>query len=186
MPGLLGLFRPALFAEDIESIDLQFLSERGIRALMLDLDNTLLPWRDSEVPDSSRRWVEKARDSGFQLCIVSNTHNPRRLNEIAAQLGVPSVHRALKPRRYGFAKALQTLGCEPSAAAVVGDQILTDILGGNLAGMFTILVRPMHPREFVGTKISRMLERLILALLRRSGGLEQTHSANSQKDRDSR
>lgn len=186
MSGLLGAFRPGMCVDGLKDIDLEDLRSRGIRALMLDLDNTILPWRDVVVPESSEQWVRQAKSLGFGVCIVSNTHNPKRLTRIASALGIPSVHRALKPRRRGFARALETVGCDPAAAAVVGDQILTDIVGGNLAGMFTILVRPMHQREFVGTKLSRIVEKLVLALLRRADRMGTNAGCGQSEDQDSR
>mgnify|MGYP005837571779 CR=1 FL=1 len=186
MCGLLGAFRPGMCVDGLKDIDLDDLRSRGIRALMLDLDNTILPWQDTAVPESSDRWVRRAKSLGFGVCIVSNTHNPKRLTRIASALGIPSVHRALKPRRRGFEQALRTVGCDPAAAAVVGDQILTDIVGGNLAGMFTILVRPMHPREFIGTKLSRIVERLVLAVLRRADRVGTNTCCDQSEDQDSR
>jgi len=135
---------------------------------MLDLDNTLLPWKDSIVPEQVIDWVNHAKENGMRLCIISNTHNPGRLTKIASELGISSVFNALKPRRYGFERAAEMIGCTSNTAVVVGDQLLTDILGGKIAGMYTILVKPMHPREFIGTKISRLIEKGIFALLRRS------------------
>lgn len=188
MSHVLELFRPGMCVDSITDIDLDDLRSRGFDALIVDLDNTLLPWRSSEVPESSKDWVKRVRRVGMKLCIVSNTHNPARLNKVAACLGIPSMPKALKPRRRGFARGAGMMGCEPAKTVVVGDQILTDILGGNRAGMFTVLVKPMHSHEFIGTKISRLIERGILALLsrRRGASLEQTRGKDSQKERDSK
>ena len=169
-----------MYAASVVDIDVAALKSAGYEALMLDLDNTLLPWQSCDVPESSRNWIERAKGLGMKLCIVSNTHNPKRLAKIAADLDVAFLSRALKPRIYGFEKAGKMLGCSLGRAVVVGDQILTDILGGNLAGMHTILVRPMHRREFVGTKISRLIERGILVLLRCRGG----HDLGTNSGRD--
>jgi hypothetical protein len=165
MTRLLDLCRPDERVKRISEIDLARLKSEGFEALMLDLDNTLCPWQSREVPDDVRQWLEQAKSLGMRVCIVSNTHNPRRLRQIAEELGVPSLDRALKPRQRGFARAAEMVGSCPEHAVVVGDQILTDILGGNRAGMRTILVEPMHPREFIGTKISRVIERAIFKLL---------------------
>ena len=165
MAGTLDSFRPNLRVSGITDIDLASLREQGFEGLLLDLDNTLLPWKNSDVPDSSRMWVETAIQLGMKPCIVSNTHYPKRLNRIAGELGIPAVAGALKPRGHGFEKAAEAIGCELGRAVVVGDQLLTDILGGNRAGAYTILVNPMHPREFIGTKLSRVVERAILWML---------------------
>jgi len=165
MGRLLELCRPDESFLRVTEIDLALLISNGFEAMLVDLDNTLLPWKSCEVPEDVRQWLERARALGMKLCIVSNTHNPRRLRRIAEDLGVQSLHRALKPRRTGFARAAEKLGSSSERAVVVGDQILTDVLGGNLAGMHTILVKPMHPREFIGTKVSRLVERVIFRLL---------------------
>lgn len=183
---MLELFRPNEFVDSVPEIDLPALKAKGFSSLMLDLDNTLLPWKDSVVPESVAAWVEQAKALGYGLCIVSNTHNPRRLHKIASRLGIPCVHGALKPRKHGFLKAIGMLSCEASGSVVVGDQLLTDILGGNLCGMYTILVRPMHRREFVGTKLSRLVEKGIFALLRRTAGAGTNRGQNQSQTRDTK
>ncbi|MCE5322480.1 YqeG family HAD IIIA-type phosphatase [bacterium] len=167
MGEMLELFRPDQYVRNISEIDLVVLRQSGYEALMLDLDNTILPWASSQVPESSRCWVESAKAMGMKMCIISNTHNPKRLDAVARELGISCVFRALKPRPHGFNNALKMLGCKAENCVVVGDQLLTDILGGNWACMHTILVEPMHPKEFIGTKLSRLLERWIMHRLRK-------------------
>ena len=167
MSCFMDLLLPNRFAASLTDIDVEDLRNKGFESVILDMDNTLLPWKDSVVPKPVVEWVEWAKSKGLKLCIVSNTHNPKRLIKIADDLGISCIHRALKPRRDGFEKALRTLDCDPERTVVVGDQIFTDVLGGNLSGMYTILVKPMHRREFVGTKLSRLFEYLILQLIAR-------------------
>ena len=169
MAGLLDMLRPDQYAASLAEVDVDELKQDGFDTLLIDLDNTLLPWSSSVVPESSRNWVERAKHLGLRICILSNTHNPVRLGAIAEELGVDSVHRARKPWKAGFLRAVREAGSEPGKAVVVGDQIITDILGGNRAGMRTILVHPMDSREFIGTKISRLLEKVIFALTRGAG-----------------
>ncbi len=112
---------------------------------------------------------------------------------MAQKLGLPFISGALKPRRGAFREALKLLDVEPRRAAVVGDQVLTDILGGNRLGLHTILVRPMSRREFAGTRITRLFERVILRVLRKLDMLpasqiehpvmrEQSSNGDSQKN----
>ncbi len=143
----------------------------GIRAVLLDVDNTLVGWQREDVPDGVVQWVAALKAAGLLLYLVSNTRFPRRLARLAATLDVPYVRRAAKPRRAGFLEALADLQVDPSEAVMVGDQILTDILGGNRVGMRTILVAPMARREFVGTKLTRVAEAVVLIWLRRTGRL---------------
>jgi len=179
-------FSPGVYVERIVDIDLAALVREGAEAVLVDLDNTLLPWKSSAVPESSRVWIAEAKRLGIKICIVSNTHYPRRLRRIASELGVASIDRAVKPRRNGCDEAARMLGVELSRCVVVGDQLLTDILGGNLAGASTILVRPMDKREFVGTKISRLVEKLIFVLLERRGERGTKSRAGQSERRNSR
>ena len=178
MARFLDLCRPDESVARVTEIDSARLMSQGFEAMLLDLDNTLLPWQSMVVPDDVREWLDRARSLGTKLCIVSNTHNPRRLRKIAEELGVQSLDRALKPRRRGFARAAEMVGSPRERTVVVGDQILTDILGGNRAGMHTILVKPMHPREFIGTKFSRLIERLISSWL----GTKAAAAASQTRD----
>lgn len=163
--GFLDNLRPDHYVEKVSHVDSAALKAAGIKLMILDMDNTLLPWQSMVIGEDVREWIANAKSAGMKLTILSNTHHPRRLTQIAGELGVPSIPHALKPRGKGFRKAAESAGCEPRNAAVVGDQLLTDILGGNRAGMTTILVKPIHKREFIGTKVSRMIERLIFSLL---------------------
>lgn len=166
MAGVFEGFRPDMRVRSVMEIDLADLRKRGYIGLMLDLDNTLLPWKDLNIPIESKAWLETSKKLGMKPCIISNTHHPNRLMKIADQLQIPAIGCALKPDKRGFHRAAEIVGCEIDQTVVVGDQLLTDILGGNRAGAYTILVNPMHNREFLGTKVSRMIERLIFAVLR--------------------
>ncbi len=161
---------PAEVAESISSIDIAKLKRLRISALLIDLDNTLVPWQRYNITPAAVDWLQKARDNGLKVCIVSNTRSTGRLNKLSLQLGVPA-KQAMKPRRKGFNSALELLGAEPSGTAVIGDQIFTDILGGNRLGMYTVLVRPISGREFFGTKISRFFEFLLLRFFGKRGVL---------------
>jgi HAD superfamily phosphatase (TIGR01668 family) len=165
MAGFLERFRPGARVLRVTDIDPADLRTNGCELVILDLDNTLLPWKSSVIGDDVRDWVARAKAAGMKLVILSNTHHPGRLNRIASDLGVPSIAHAMKPRKKQFLKAAELAGCECHSAVVVGDQVMTDILGGNLAGMKTILVKPVHPHEFIGTKVSRLVERIILSRL---------------------
>jgi uncharacterized protein len=160
-----------MYVDSVPVIDIADLRRRGIQAVLTDLDNTLVPWQGTNISPEVRAWLKDAADQGLKLCIVSNTRSMRRLRNISAELEIPYVRKGLKPRRIGFRAALQLLDVDVSKAAVLGDQMFTDVLGGNRLGAFTILVRPMHPREFFGTKISRLFERVILRLFEQRGRL---------------
>ncbi|MCS7208925.1 MAG: YqeG family HAD IIIA-type phosphatase [Fimbriimonadales bacterium] len=143
------------------------LQAHGICALLLDLDNTITPWRSRQVPPEIAEWVKRMQAAGIKLCFVSNTRNLGRLQRLSEQLNIPYARGPMKPRRAMLRRALEMLSVSPQQAAIVGDQLFTDIWGGNRLGLYTIWVRPMHPREFIGTKVSRQVERWLLKRLER-------------------
>lgn len=149
-------------------IDLDGLLQKGIRALILDLDNTLVKWHEAEVPAEVDHWVDQAKARGFRLCIASNAL-PERVKLIAGRLGIPYVSGALKPRRTPFRKALMRMDVISQETAVVGDQIFTDVLGGNRLGLYTILTRPLSRKEFPTTRMLRGLENWVIRKLIQEG-----------------
>ncbi|MGC8667587.1 MAG: YqeG family HAD IIIA-type phosphatase [Chthonomonadales bacterium] len=174
MMRVLNLLCPGRYCSGgVTSIPPEELRKAGFRAVLLDVDNTLVGWQRTDIPHAVRKWIWDLKQQGLRICLVSNTRHPRRLEALAAELEVPFVRQALKPGRRGFLAALEQLGVAPSAAVMIGDQMFTDVLGGNRAGVATILVRPMHRREFVGTKVSRLAEGIVLAVLRRRGLLDE-------------
>ncbi|MDQ7819448.1 MAG: YqeG family HAD IIIA-type phosphatase [Armatimonadota bacterium] len=148
---------PSRTAASVLDLSPQDLRAGGVRGLILDLDNTVVPWGSAAPSADVVRWVSAVRAAGLAVCIVSNsfTSRARRVGEI---LGVPVVSWAAKPAPWAFRRALRVLGTAPAQTALVGDQLFTDILGGNLLGLRTILVEPLSPREFVTTRWVRRLE----------------------------
>jgi len=137
----------------------------GIKGILFDLDNTIIRRDADQFPPEVSEYLNKLRRHGFKMGIISNNRR-KRVSAIAGLLQVPSVHRAVKPLVRPFRKALKMLGTSAWETALVGDQIFTDILGGNLAGLHTILVVPMGGKDFWGSRlISRPLEKLVLARL---------------------
>jgi HAD superfamily phosphatase (TIGR01668 family) len=158
-------FTPDMNCRAITDIPLDELKERGIRGLLFDLDNTITEWHKDEVPDSTRLWLLDLREQGFSACIVSNNHG-QRVKKVAGQLGLPCLYSAAKPRRKCYRQAGGLLMLPPQQMAMVGDQLLTDVLGGNRAGLTTVFVKYIHPREHWGTThIFRPVERWLLKKL---------------------
>lgn len=156
----IAAWRPALVVQSIHEIDLDELARRGIAAVILDVDNTLVAWGGAVPSPDTVEWCNRARARGFSLCLLSNAGG-RRVSALGQALGVPAVADAAKPRRRGFRAALELLDAAPDRTAVVGDQVFTDVWGGNRLGLYTILVTPISRREFAGTRIVRWLERVI-------------------------
>lgn len=155
------LLFPRQIYKTIFDIPLSELYTFGLRGIILDLDNTLTEWNNPQLSGETTDWLDRAAKTGFKLCFVSN-NSDYRVREVAEQAGVPFVARARKPRRRSFRRAMELMGTKPETTAVVGDQLFTDMLGGNRLGMFTILVTPISKQEFIGTRFVRVLENLIL------------------------
>jgi HAD superfamily phosphatase (TIGR01668 family) len=149
-------------AHRIYDLDVEALWRRGYRALLLDLDNTLVPWHGETVSPEVADWLCDAADRGFALCMVSNSKGSRA-RKLQKLLDIPeAVYQAGKPLRRGFQQAQTRLGLPPEQCLVIGDQLLTDILGATRSGMPCILVDPMARRELWATYALRWIERVVL------------------------
>lgn len=155
-------FCPDYMVESIRDLDPDDLIRWGVKGVLLDLDNTLLPWKSHEMPVETMEWVTRCQAVGLKLCLVSNTRNLTRLRDMADLMGLPAVAPTkMKPSRMGFLQALELLEVAPADAVMIGDQMFTDVWGGNRAGIRTIWVERMAKREFFGTRFSRMVERFL-------------------------
>lgn len=128
----------------IYNIEPKELRERGITLLLLDLDNTISPYREAVPTQELKDWLGRLKQHGIDPFILSNSRKPTRVSEFAAQLEIPFLRRAGKPKRAGFHAALEQMGRTEREAAMVGDQIFTDILGANRSGIYSILVKPIQ------------------------------------------
>ena len=158
---MLNILKPHLFLRTVYDIDLNRLARRGIRGLIVDLDNTLVGYNRADASVELVNWVAKTRKMGFDVCIVSNKLTAR-VEAFSRAIGVKSVPKAAKPRRRGFMLAMAKMGTQSETTAVVGDQVFTDILGGNRLGLYTILVRPLDDHEFLTTRLVRRIERMVV------------------------
>lgn len=152
---------PDIYVESILDLPLSKLYDLGIRAFILDLDNTVTEWNSQEVRTEVVDWMKAVKAQGFKACIASN-NGRERVVAVAEGLGIPFVSKAGKPRRRAFVRALEVMDSSRAETAVIGDQIFTDILGGNRMNLFTILVVPINKHEFIGTRIMRKFEIMVL------------------------
>ena len=167
---MLERFVPTQAVEHVHQIDLAALKSQGIRHILLDLDNTITPWRSTDVPEATAAWIEAARRD-FRVCIVSNTTKLKRLGALREKLGIECLGFANKP--WGVARALRKLGIAREETVIVGDQLMTDVFGAHLAGIRSILVKPVSPSEFFATYFLRAIERVLFGMLKRRGMFER-------------
>ena len=155
---------PDQFLQNVTDINLAELKARGIKGLLLDLDNTLVGWDSNILAEELSNWLADAQTQGFKLCLVSNGVQ-KRVKYFADLMGIPAIVPALKPRRAAFRKALNKLQLSAKEVAMIGDQLFTDVLGGNRLGIYTILIRPISKQELRSTKLVRKLEKRVLKRL---------------------
>ncbi|MBQ8003297.1 MAG: YqeG family HAD IIIA-type phosphatase [Clostridia bacterium] len=160
-------FYPDLYVENISSITASMLSKMGMEAVVLDVDNTLVPHNDPNPTAEVTAFLENMRAGGIKICVVSNNRY-ERVKPFCDAIGVEYfVHDALKPRAYGYEKAGEIMGVEREKTAAIGDQIFTDVWGGNRAGCFTIMVKPIDVKsENIFIKFKRLLEKPFIKRLR--------------------
>jgi HAD superfamily phosphatase (TIGR01668 family) len=164
------IFCPRRFCHaGVTEVTIADLQKDGVDTVILDLDNTLVEWQKHDVPADIRQWLRDLKAAGFKLCLLSNTRFGRRLKKLSEELEIPYVRRAAKPGKRGFRAALEMLGSEASKTVIIGDQMFTDVWGANRSGIYSVMVAPMARREFIGTKVSRVAERVLLTYFRRQG-----------------
>jgi HAD superfamily phosphatase (TIGR01668 family) len=152
---------PDRFAARLHDVSHEELEAAGIRGLIVDLDNTLLGFRETELGEEHVLWVAQAHARGFRIVMLSNNFS-ERVHGLAAQLNVECIPNALKPLPFGFLRAKRRLALHRREIAVVGDQLFTDVLGGKLCGLYTILTEPIELKDFAVTRIFRFFERWML------------------------
>jgi HAD superfamily phosphatase (TIGR01668 family) len=162
-------FLPNLRVDSVFDIDLDKLYAEGYRGIITDLDNTLVGAKEPSATPELTLWFEKVKKAGFKLVIVSN-NKFTRVSMFASPLNIEFVHKARKPFGTPFRRAMQIMGLTPEQTIVVGDQLVTDVFGGNRQGLNTVLVLPISiADEGFGTRINRRLERIVKRRLGKAG-----------------
>jgi HAD superfamily phosphatase (TIGR01668 family) len=154
------LLCPDACAERLSSVSLDDLAALGADGVIVDLDNTLLGYSQSELAPGDVAWIRAVVGAGLRVVLLSNNYG-ERVARVARSLGVPAVAGALKPLPGGFLRAVKLLGTARRRTVVVGDQVFTDVLGARLCGLRVILTHPLETDEFAGTRVLRWLERLV-------------------------
>ncbi len=156
-----SIFLPDVFVDTVFDMDLMGLKNAGIKAFIFDIDNTLATYAMPVADEKTAEWVKGLKNQGFEIYIVSN-NDKDRVSVFSENIGVPYFGKALKPLGIFLARACKHMGVSPSETALVGDQLFTDVWGGNLLRMKTVLVKPISEVEDGFVKFKRRFERKIL------------------------
>lgn len=154
------IFYPKIYFNNVQEITISFLIKNKIKALILDVDNTLIDYYKN-LSEEIVEWSKQLQGQGIKMYILSNTNKKEKVSTVAKKLEIPYEMFAKKPSRKGFIKVQKELNINPENIAVVGDQIFTDVIGGNRCKMFTILVDPVDKKDYWYTAWKRPLENRI-------------------------
>lgn len=152
---------PKLYCKNVTKITPEYLKENNIKALILDVDNTLLDF-DLKIVDGLENWHEEIKKNGIKCIILSNSNKTTKVKMVAELMGIDYIKFALKPLKRGFKIAQKQLNIPNENIAVVGDQIFTDVIGANRSKMFSILVEPLAEKDLWMTRFKRPIENLVI------------------------
>lgn len=155
----MDIFVPDMYQKSIYSINYEKLLDSGIKCLLFDLDNTCVPYVEKVPSKKLISLFDSLKDMGFKVIIFSNA-SKKRLEPFKNELLVDCSYSSKKPSKRKFLKVLKMFNFDLSEVAIIGDQLFTDIFGGNRIGIKTILVNPMSDRDMPITKIFRFLEKI--------------------------
>lgn len=168
---MLKQFLPNQHVKSIFEIEPEQLKEKGIKGIITDLDNTLVEWDRPRATPRVVEWFEKMKRHNIKITIVSNNAQ-ERVKAFSEPLEIPFLYRAKKPLSYAFLQAAKQMGLKKEETVVIGDQLLTDIFGGNRSGFKTILVVPVSQTDGLATKFNRFVERRLMNWFRKKGMLQ--------------
>jgi HAD superfamily phosphatase (TIGR01668 family) len=153
---------PKGIVRDLPDLTPQMLADRGIQLLMLDFDNTIVPYTTNIPTNEMENWLKEMLDSQIQICVVSNSKRGR-VRAFCERYGIPCVTHARKPFSKGIRECLNKFQLSPNRCALAGDQIFTDTLGANCAGCTSILVKAIHNHN-IWLKLRHVAEMPFIAL----------------------
>jgi hypothetical protein len=157
-------YKPTWMVDAIYNVTPEQLKKHGIKAVLTDLDNTLIAWNNPDGTEELREWLEAMRIAEIPVVVVSN-NNDERVTRAVEPFGLEFVARALKPLSRGINRACKNLNVDKNQVVMIGDQIMTDIRAANRAGVRSILVRPVIETDSWKTQFNRFMERRIMKYL---------------------
>ena len=153
---------PTIIVDKLTDLSPELLHRHGIAFLMLDFDNTIVPYTSNEPTAEMEQWLRDMLDSEVGICVVSNSKRDRVVKFCNAR-GIPCITHSRKPFQKGIRQCQVQFGLDMKHTAMVGDQIYTDVLGGNCAGAASVLVTPIHLHN-IWLKLRHMLELPFIAI----------------------
>lgn len=163
---MLQTFYPSTECNSTYDIDFQRMYDLGYRGIIFDIDNTLVP-HGAPADGKAIALFEKLREIGFQTLLLSNNKKPR-VKSFCEQVGSDYIFKAGKPKKTGYKKAMERMGTTKETTFFVGDQLFTDVWGAKRTGLYSVLVKPIHPKEEIQIVLKRYLERIVLFFYHRS------------------
>ncbi len=154
-------FVPEYCFDTFDKASADFLVGIGVRAIILDVDNTLEPYENPKPSEKVLRWLDELRAVGISAAIVSN-NNSERIDLFNKELGLVAFSKAGKPLKKRIVQAMEALGVDKTEAVFMGDQVFTDVWGAHNAGIRAILVNPINDKRDIFTKFKRLLERPVI------------------------
>ena len=156
--------KPKIKLEKVTDITIEILNKYGIKALILDVDNTLSTHHGQVLTEGLSEWLDLMRENGIKMTVLSNS-NSKRLTPFAEKIGLDFISLGLKPLPFGYWRALKRLGTAKKETAIVGDQLFTDTMGGNFVGVATVLLTPIKPETSLRFRSKRRVERFVMKKL---------------------
>ncbi|WP_237026445.1 YqeG family HAD IIIA-type phosphatase [Lactobacillus sp. S2-2] len=158
---MLKKFKPTWMVKSIYDISPSQLKKHNIKNILTDLDNTLIAWNDKNSTNRLKSWLDYMSKNEINVVVVSNNQK-RRVQKALEGLDVSYIYRSMKPTSYGINKAIKEFSFDKKESVMIGDQLLTDILGSNISHVKSILVKPLVPSDAWVTKGNRIIEKFIL------------------------
>lgn len=155
-------FYPTYTFDRVENIPYELLEELKIKLILLDMDNTLID-NKGNYTKNLKKWIKYIKSKGIKAYIISNSVSAIMVKRISKELGIKYYYKASKPRLKGYHYIINETKIEKENVLMIGDQVFTDICGGNRFGIKTILVKPINKTEIIVSRIKRPFEKIILS-----------------------
>lgn len=153
-------FYPSEYVNSTYEIDFLNYYKKGIRGVLFDIDNTLVP-HGAPADERAKKLFIHLRQIGMECCVISNNKEPR-VKSFADAVGANYIFKADKPSKRGYQRAMQQMKTNANTTIFVGDQLFTDVWGARRCGIYSILVKPIHPKEEIQIVLKRYLEKIVL------------------------